>query len=124
MFVFIMLRTGVTHIVNYRLGSGGFRTICSKTYHKVSQVNSITTLAADNTFPGMCMTCKKYYDEMYLSDLNEEPTMARNEVQLKHENIVDFQRYDIEGPKAKYEDVSGKKWWPKLIKYQRLVQKR
>jgi hypothetical protein len=121
MFIVIMLRKGDIHIVNYRMSNGNYRTICSKTFSKKLKLN---TLAADNTFDGICSTCKHHYDEMYLSDLNVATYMARNETQLKYNNILDFNRYNIEGPQIKYEDAVGRRWWPKLVKYQRLIQKR
>lgn len=122
MFIFLMTRKGETHIVNYTMNNGkSFRTVCSKTFSKNLVLN---TLAADNTFPGTCETCKSHYDEMYLSDLNIAPTMARNETQFKYPDILDFQRYEIEGPKVKYEDIVDRRWHPKSIKYQRLLQKR
>lgn len=121
MFVIIMLRNGEIHIVDYRLGNGSYRTICSKTYSKNLQMN---TLAADNTFSGTCDTCKSRYDEMYLSDLNYEPRMARNETQFKYQDVLEFHRYDIDGPRVKYEDTISGQWWPKLVKYKRLIQKR
>lgn len=122
MLIFLMTRKGEMHIVKYTLNNGkGFRTICSKTFLKSSLLN---TLGADNTFPGTCSTCKAYYDEMYLSDLNQAPIMALNETLLKYPDILDFNRYGLEGPEAEYEDTIDKKWWPKLTKYQRLLQKR
>lgn len=122
MFVVIMLRAGDVHIVDFTLNSGKqYRTICSKTFSKNLKMN---TLAADNTFPGTCSTCKAFYDEMYLSDLNIEPRMARNESQFRYYNLVDYHRYEMEGPTVKYEDRVFRRWWPKLIKYQRLLQKR
>ncbi len=122
MLIFLMTRKGETHIVNYTMNNGkSFRTIYSKTFTKNLLLN---TLGADNTFPGTCSTCKAYYDEMYLSDLNVEPTMARNETQFKYPDVLEFNRYEIDGPKVKYEDVTERRWWPKLVKYQRILQKR
>ncbi len=122
MLIFLLTRKGEAHIVNYTMNNGkSFRTICSKTFTKNSLLN---TLGADNTFPGTCTTCKAYYDDMYLSDLNIAPAMARNETQFKWPDMLDFHRYEIEGPKVEYEDIACKRWWPKLIKYQRLLQKR
>ena len=122
MFVVIILRTGDIHIVDYTINNGKkYRTICSKTFSRNLKMN---TLAADNTFLGTCATCKAFYDEMYLSDLNIEPRMARNESQFRYNNILDYNRYEMEGPRMQYEDSINRRWWPKLVKYQRLLQKR
>lgn len=123
MFVVIMLRNGEAHIVNNRLGDGGYRTVCYKAI-AIRKDWTINTIAADDTFPGLCQKCKTDYDEMYLSDLNEEPTMARNETQMKYEDIVEFNRRNYVGARVLYEDVAVRRWWPKLIKYQRLPQRR
>lgn len=114
MFVVLVLRKGDIHIINYRQ-SKGYRTYCSKNFSDSLMSN---TFAADNTFPGICKACKDIYDDMYQSDLDQDLQMARNGVQMKYYDLLDFHRYEIEGPKAKYEDTMGKHW-NKLFKYQR-----
>jgi hypothetical protein len=102
------------------MGNGNYRTMCSKTFTKKMWLN---TLAADNTFPGICTTCKTYYDDMYISDLNDDPQMARNEVQMGYYDLPDWHHADIEGPKAKFEDTMDRRWG-KLIRYQRQLGRR
>jgi len=119
MFVVIMPQDKEMHIVSYRLGNGSYRTICAKTFPRNMKTN---TLAADDTFPGLCSYCKAYYDEMYHADLNHFPEMARNEGQWKWFGIVRFNRSNEQGPKAKYEEVLEYKIWRKLGKY-RIIYK-
>ncbi len=122
MLITIMTRTGETHIVHHTSNSGRFfRTFCSKTFSK--NLNLIT-LAADNTFSGTCQTCKAYYDEMYVSDLNEIPAMARNQTQIKYYELLNYHRNGHAGPQFELEESIQNRWWGKLVKYQRLLQKR
>jgi hypothetical protein len=122
MFAVIMLRKGDIHIVDYTINNDKqIRTICQKQFSKKLKPN---TLAADNTFPGMCKTCKAFYDEMYISDLNHDPRMARNESQFRYYHLLDAHRYEMEGPQVKFGDRVNWRWWVKLVKYQRLLQKR
>lgn len=119
MFVVIILRSGESHAVSYRLTNGSYRTICGKTYAKSASMNTIST---DDTFPGMCRNCKSYHDEMYKDDLNYDPRMARSEASSQYKEIPEYHKYDIIGPKAQFEQHFERRW-PKLIRYQRMPQK-
>lgn len=106
MFVFIIDRSNKTHVVDFKNNQGKYRTLCGQTYY---QNQNITTLSADNTFNGICQNCKRYYDEMYLSDLNEAIRIARSAIN-DHSNIVMFHKMDLMGPKASYETAWGRVW--------------
>jgi hypothetical protein len=114
MFTVLILRQGPIHIVNWRQPNGGFRTVCSKTFTRSDLMNVI---AADNTFPGICSTCKRYTDEMYQSDLDTMPRSARSRPLA---DVVEFNRADFLGPRAKFEDILVRRVSTKIIKYQRL----
>lgn len=116
MFTLLLMRRGPHHIVNYYT-HGIYRTICGESHHKSTKVN---TLSADNTFDGLCKTCKHYYDEMYQADLNYYPRDARGSVVFT-EDMIYLHRIDIVGPKAKYSDVMNYRFSSKLNKYKRLI---
>lgn len=119
MFVVIILRNGDSHAVSYRLNNGGYRTICGKTYAKNFKTN---TIASDDTFPGLCRNCKSYHDEMYKDDLEYDPRMARSEASTRYTDVLVYNKLDIVGPKAHFEQHMERRW-PKLIRYQRIPQK-
>lgn len=106
MFVLILGRHNEAHIVDYKNIQGKYRTLCDKNFH---QNQSITTLGADNTFNGICPICKKNYDEMYISDLNDDVRIARS-MPYNHSSVLSFHRHDFMGPKANYEPVWGRAW--------------
>jgi hypothetical protein len=111
MFVFLIDRFNETHIVDFKNIQGKYRTLCAKIFF---QKQNIITLAADNTFNGICINCKRYYDEMYLSDLNDDVRMARSAMN-DHSNIIMFHKMDLLGPRALYES-SWERVWSKLNK--------
>ncbi len=119
MITILLLRNGECHINSYRLTNGNYRTICSKTVEKNSQAN---TLAADDTFPGTCSICKRYYDEMYRSDLDYAAAMARNESTNNLRSTLEYNRSGIIGPESDYMGMETREWW-RLNKYQRLIPK-
>lgn len=119
MFVVITLRNEEAHAVSYRLNNGGYRTICGKTIANNHQMN---TYASDDTFPGLCKNCKSYHDEMYKDDLEYDPRMARSEASTRYTDVVVYNKLDIVGARAKFEQ-SMERRWPKLIRYQRIPQK-
>lgn len=117
MFVALYLRTGQIHIVSYRQRDGNYRTICNKTIKPIDRLN---TLAADNTFPGMCRTCKSDHDSMYQADLDDDPRMARNTSQNDYIFYSKWHHGDFMGPKREYEHLVERTWY-KLVRYQRLI---
>lgn len=119
MFVVLILRNGDSHAVAYRLNNGGYRTVCGKSFTKDLKMN---TISSDDTFPGLCKNCKSYHDEMYRDDLNYDPRMSRSEASTRYTDVLVYNKLDIIGPKAQFEDVSDRRW-PKLIRYQRIPQK-
>lgn len=106
MFVFIMDQYKDTHVVDFKNVQGKYRTLCGKNFF---QNQNITTLGADNTFNGICPICKKYYDEMYLSDLEESVRLARSRV-THHKNFRSFHQHNFLGPKVNYEDAWERVW--------------
>lgn len=106
MFVFIMDRARNTHIVDFKNSQGKFRTVCGKNFF---QKDIITTLGADNTFHGICKTCKNNFDDLYLLDLNNNLQMVRSVSEI-YSDIIKFHRHDFIGPRALYEDVFYRRW--------------
>jgi hypothetical protein len=109
MFIFIMDRFNSTHIVDFKNNQGKYRTICGKYFFQ-----NIVTLGADNTFNGICKSCKRYYDEMYFSDLEEVIRMARSTT-TDYSSFPEFHRYNFMGPRANYE-MTWDRSWGKLSK--------
>jgi hypothetical protein len=119
MFGIVIMRNGTIHAISYRLTNGSYRSYCGKVLSRNLRMN---TLSSSDTFDGMCRNCKSICDEVYRDELNHDLQMVRNSVQFKYYDTIEFQRLDIEGPKAQYEDLTVHHW-AKLIKYQRLIQK-
>jgi hypothetical protein len=119
MFVFIMDRHDNIHIVDFQHSNNKYRTLCSKIYF---QKECITTLASDNTFDGICQKCKRYYDDMYASDLDEYPRIARSNVNDVN-NLADYHKLEFLGPKNKYE-ISWERVWTKLIRARNAAKNR
>ena len=120
MFSILILRTGPIHIINWHHPNGHFRTACGKSFTKNDKAN---TLAADNTFPGICSTCKSYYDQLYQADLDYSPTTLRSSGLLNREDIVDLHKMDLVGPRAKFTASLEYRISVKMIRYQRLVHR-
>lgn len=119
MLTVLLLQNGECHINSYKLSNGNYRTVCSKTVDKQSHVN---TLSADDTFPGTCPTCRRYYDEMYQDDLDSKAAMARSMSNINLKSTLDHHRANIAGPEADYSEIEDRGWW-RLTKYQRLIPK-
>lgn len=116
MFVFLINRRGQTHIVDfYNPGQARYRAICGNVFFKKDH---LITLAADNTFHGICITCRNYYDDMVISDLNFEPQMLRGEPH-RLEDLLTLNKMGILGPEDKYY-AYFKRSWSKLIRLRSL----
>ena len=113
MFIFLITRDGKTHIVDfyYTYSHPRYRTICGNIIHKK---NGIITLAADNTFPEICINCKNTYDDLYLSDLNYFTQMAHG-APYRLQDFLEFNKRGIIGPKEKY-FLHFNRIWNKLNK--------
>jgi hypothetical protein len=118
MFIFLIDRHGSTHVVDYQNSQGRYRTLCSKIF---TRKDNITTLAADNTFSGLCRECKRYYDDMYNSDLEDDLQMVRSNQNGMY-SLLDFHRAEIMGPKDKHE-LSLERVWTKLIRARSQLKK-
>lgn len=118
MFIIVIGRSGATHIVDYQIRDG-FRSICGKVYSKSDKVN---TLAADNIFDGICKTCSRIYADMYTSDLEHDPRMARNNFQQTLYSLLRYHKVNICGPQSKYSYCFGRNW-VKLVKAKRALSK-
>lgn len=117
MFIFITSRSNETHIVDFKNIQGKYRTLCGKICY---QKQNITTLGSDNTFPGICPTCKRYYDEMYKSDLEENIRILRSSIR-DNENLLSYHRYEFAGPKAEFEPAWDRVW-TKLIRFKSIIK--
>lgn len=112
MFVFLIDRKSNLHIVDFQHAQGRYRTICGKIYH---QKDKISTLSADNTFDGLCQDCKRFYDDMYSSDLEDDIRVARSNVFHSMSHIADYHHLEFLGPKSKYEAL-WERIWTKLFR--------
>jgi len=80
-------RLGLSHILNYRLHNGKWRTLCQMDLPKDP---TMTTLSADDTFPGICRACKESHDKYYQDNLEYNLQSARNMVQAHYIYIRDY----------------------------------
>jgi hypothetical protein len=95
MFIVLFPRVGTPHIFNYQLSNGQFRTICGKNMIKE---NTLTTIAGDSIFPGICDICSHKINDRYQDYLNDEPRLARNSWQGRIEHLRDTHYCEILGP--------------------------
>lgn len=120
MFSFLITRSGPIHIITYQSSNGKYNTVCAKRF---SAQNCINILAADNTFPGICNTCKEYYDARYFNALKYQPSLVRNEDFHKFYDLADYHRYNVIGPQIKYTDAFDR-YWSRLNRYKKLIKKK
>ena len=107
MFVFIIDRHGKSHIVDfYNAYFAKFRTICNIS---VLKKDLPITLAADNTFKNLCVSCRNTYDDMYLSDLEYDKRMVRSYNQ-NPQDLIFYHKCEIMGPRNKYGYCFGRNW--------------
>lgn len=117
MFLFVINRNGKTHIVDY-YSNYRYRVICGEVLYKK---NHITTLSADNTFNYICKNCRKYYDDMYNSDLNCDPRMAYGEPRRLPDLLL-FNSVGFFGPQEDYL-LSVNRVWSKFNRYKQLINR-
>ncbi|SRR5260370_11018435 len=118
MFIVLMPRLSIPHILSYRLSNGGWRTICNKILPKDA---TMITLSADNTYPGICRACKKRQDDDYKEELNYDPRVARNSYQSGLYYIADYITDNIISVEDIYSYLNRRKW-RKLEKYKSVVK--
>lgn len=109
-----MPRLDISHIMNYQLDNHHYFSICGK---KILISPTMITLAADNTYPGLCSDCKINSDNYILYDLNNVPRIARNSFQQYLYQLREFIQDEIYGTivvESKYFLDSRK--WSKLEK--------
>lgn len=112
-----MPRSGTSHIVSFRLGNGNWRTVCGKVLKKEL---TMTILAADNTYPGLCSSCKSTEDYIYKQELKYNPRIARNCFQNHMCHTVDYIQNGMMSVSENYHFLE-KRHWRKLKQYQLLV---
>lgn len=119
MFTFLITRDGKAHIVDfYHPPHSRYRTVCGNVYYKKQY---LITLAAGNTFPGICKNCKNTYDDLYLSDLNHIPQMAHGQP-YRLQDFLEFNKAGLFGPEEDY-ILPFKRIWGKLNKYKNLANR-
>jgi hypothetical protein len=107
MLIILMPRLDISHILSYRLDNRNYRSICGKT---IIIDPTITTLAADNTYPGLCSNCRIRSDSYILDDLNYAPRNARNSFQEYFLHLRDFIKDEMLGPENKYFYLCNRNW--------------
>lgn len=122
MFVLFLERNGDMHIIDYKSPRGFYRSVCNKV---VYQNELVETLALDASIDLICRDCHEMYTEMYISDLNIEPAMARSGKQHFFEYLYRNNKSEDLGPEADYRFLLKKnRTWSKLNKYKNLINKK
>lgn len=122
MFILYINRRDEAHILNFRMNNGNYRMLCGKTW---SRSGRYITLAADDTFPGICANCKRRMEVTHKVDLERDLKQAYNAVQGSYYSMRQFHQKGMLGPTDSYEYLSKKASWPKLVKLQkRLTRKK
>jgi hypothetical protein len=120
MFVLFIERDGNMHIVDYKSARGFYRAVCGKV---VFQNELVNTIAADASIDSICRTCHETYNEMYISDLDVEPRMARNNSYLSITKLLEYTKMGYMRPEAKYAYFLKHKVTGKLNRYKALTNK-
>jgi len=120
MLVIIITRDNKIHIVDISTISGKHWALCGLSFSKQDRV---TTIAADNTFPGICADCKIFADMAYQMNLDEAPAIARNSSKVKNNLFISFHRKNYAGPKARFSKVASHTWRT-LGRYRDLTNKK
>lgn len=122
MFILLLERNGEMHIIDYKSPRGFYRSICSKI---VYQNELVETLALDSSIDLICRDCHEMYNEMYLSDLNIDTSMARSGQQHYLNYLYSNNKSQDLGPEADYRFLLKKnRNWSKLNKYKSLISKK
>jgi hypothetical protein len=114
MLVIIIPRDESIHISDQKTNSGTYWTVCGECFTKKDIIN---TIAADNTFPGICIDCKILSDMIYQMNLDDTP------IEIRHDLFISFHKKNYLGPKAKFIKASNHVW-NKLAKYKNLSNRK
>lgn len=120
MLIILITRDDNIHIVDITTLSGKHWTKCGLCFSKQDR---ITTIAADNTFAGICTDCKIFADMEYQMNLDETPEIARGSFEVTNKSFVSFHRKNYAGPKSKFSKVASHTW-RKLGRYRDLPNKK
>jgi|SRR5581483_3089729 len=107
MYIVLIPRTGVSHIFNFLLSNGQYRTLCNV---NVSKEKITMTLGCDAPFPGICPNCIAEAHDMYQEDLDIDPSIARNNWQMMLEGLRHFHYDEILGPSSLIFSLSTRNW--------------
>jgi hypothetical protein len=118
--IILMPRLGDPHILKYKMANGNWLARCDKILAKNI---SIITLAADNTYPELCRTCREAENELLLSELNYNPRSAFNVFQSHLYSLRRYLQNEEAGPRNTYFYLTSKRW-PKLRKIKDFIKKR
>jgi hypothetical protein len=117
MFIVLMPRLGLSHILSYRLANGNWRSLCNKI---LIQDSTMLTLSADNTYSGLCRICKDDQDCNYQDELNYDPRESRNNFQSSLYRIVDYIQSGLTSTEDAYGNIV-KRRWRRLERYKHLL---
>jgi len=113
-------RTGEAHIIGWTTSKGNHYTLCDRYFKKARWLQ---TYALDNSFSGVCKTCKHAYDTMYKDDLELFLSMAHGGLV---EDLVDDLEH-MEKGRLKIQYIYDKlqyRVWDKLTKYKNLLNRK
>lgn len=113
MFVLYINRHNQAHILNFRMQNNALRMLCGKTWPGSGRY---ITLAADDTFPGICTDCKRRMDTTHQVDIERDLPHAYNNAQSQYRSLRQHHQNGLLGPQDSYEYLEHKKPWPKLAR--------
>jgi hypothetical protein len=116
MFIVLINRLGASHILLYKENKDNWHTLCNK----IIQYNiTDIKLAADNSYPGLCYSCKTAHDSEYKDKLDHDLRMLYNSYQSDLPYILE-DIYNNTFGNHTYSLQTRK--WRKLNKYKKLIK--
>jgi len=117
MFITVISRVGIIHIVDYYSSYGRrYNLLCGEFLLKTERLN---ILSLDNSINGICINCKKVHDKTYNSDLENDLSRLRNKFQYGYYILLDFAPTKLILDNEKYFDRS----WSLLHKYTKMINR-
>lgn len=108
----------ITHIMAYEVPNG-YIALCDANVPK----EYTNTLACDNSFDGICKSCKLAYDSSAKWALDGLGGRAYSSSINYNGVLLAYHKGDILGPEPRYEGLLRRKW-PKITNLQRLISRK